>query len=79
MEILKIVTNGRKQGVYAITKKEEVTDALLDMLNDNKENKEFTKDMLYNRLKNGLCIIPKDSKPFEWNDDLHGKFFTDSE
>lgn len=73
MEIIKIFINGKKQGVYGITKKEEVTDAFLDMMNDG--DTEFTKDLLEAHLENGLCIIPKDSKPFDWDNDLHGEFF----
>lgn len=77
MEIIKIYVNYKPQGVYGITKKEEVTDALLDMMNDGTETVEFTKEILNNHLDKGLCIIPKTSKPFDWDENVHGKFFTD--
>jgi hypothetical protein len=76
MEIIKLMTNGYPQGVYAITKKEEVTDALLDAMNEGKEDKEFTKKVLETHLESGLCFIPPNEKPFDWNEELHGKFFT---
>lgn len=74
MEILKILMNGRPQGIYAITKKEEVTDALLDVMNEGKESKEFTKDILNLHLENGMSIIPNSSEPFDWDENIYGKF-----
>lgn len=74
MEIIKILINGRPQGVYAITKTEDVTDALLDLMNEYKDNPDFTKAIIETHLKKGLCIIPKNEVPFEWNESLHGKF-----
>lgn len=75
MEIIKLMTAGYPQGIYAITKKEEVTDVLLDIMNEGCENKEFTKDVLNTHLESGLCIIPKNEKPFDWNEEIHGAFF----
>lgn len=77
MEIIKLMINGRPQGIYAITKKEEVTDVLLDKLNQaKKEDKYYARMVLDAHLKSGLYVVPVDEKPFDWDEDLHGKFFT---
>jgi len=36
MEVVKLFVNGKKQGIFAITKKEEVTDVILDQMNEGK-------------------------------------------
>lgn len=77
MKLIKIFTGGEKKGVYAYTEKEEVTDALLDMMNDGSETVEFTKTILMEYVDKGICIIPKSSKPFLWDENIHGEFFTD--
>lgn len=75
MEIIKILTNGKKQGIFAITKKEDVTDAILDQINNSDlKDKEFLNDLLKTHLKKGFCIIPKTETPFDWDENIHGKF-----
>lgn len=74
MEIIKLMTNGIPQGVYAITKKEEVTDQLLDMMNNVVGDKEFLKYVLFKHLKEGLAVIPPGSEVFDWNQEIHGEF-----
>ena len=75
MEIVKIFVNGKKQGIYAITKKEDVTDAILDVMNEGKEHPDFTRSVLETHLAKGLAIIPKTEKPFDWDENIHGSFF----
>lgn len=75
MEIVKIFVNGKKQGIYAITKKEDVTDAILDIMNEGKEHHDYTRAVLEAHLSKGLAIIPKTEKPFDWDENLHGSFF----
>jgi hypothetical protein len=75
MEIVKIFVNGKKQGIYAITKKEDVTDAILDIMNEGKEHPDFTRPLLEAYLSKGLAIIPKTEKPFDWDENIHGSFF----
>lgn len=76
MEVIKILVNGIPQGIYGITKKEEVTDIFLDMSNDENQDKLILKNILDSHIENGFAIIPKDEKPFDWNEDLHGVFFS---
>lgn len=75
MEIVKIFVNGKKQGIYAITKKEDVTDAILEAMNEGKEHPDFIRAMLETNLSKGLAIIPKTEKPFDWDENIHGRFF----
>ena len=75
MEVIKILTNGKRQGVFAITKKEDVTDAILDQIsNSDLKDKEPLNTLLQMHLKNGLCIIPKTETPFDWDENIHGKW-----
>ncbi len=74
MDLIRTITNGKPQGIYAITDKQEVTDALLDIINEDKEN-EYNKDMLKTHLEIGLCHIPAGQKAFDWDENIHGKFF----
>jgi|GWRWMinimDraft_5_1066013.scaffolds.fasta_scaffold152887_2 hypothetical protein len=75
MEIVKIFVNGKKQGIYAITKMDEVTDAILDVMNEGSENKDYTRAVMETHLKKGLAFIPKTEKPFDWDENIHGSFF----
>lgn len=77
MEVVKLFINNKPQGIYGITNKDEVTDALLDSMNDGTTDMEYTREMLNMHLDKGLCIIPKSSKSFDWDENIHGKFFTD--
>ncbi len=75
MQLIKTMINGFPQGVYAITEKEEVTDVILDIMSKGDESKENTKAALDLHLEKGFYFIPKGSTFFEWNEDIHGKFF----
>ena len=77
MEIIKYFIRGQKKGIYAITRKEQVTDALLDSMNSGELSEKLTKDLIENHLDKGLCFIPKNSECFDWNEEIHGKFFID--
>ena len=75
MEVIKIVLNGKMQGIYGITDKEGVTNALLEELTKDNFSKEYIEDTIQFHLEKGLAVIPKDSKPFDWDENIHGKFF----
>jgi transposase-like protein len=77
MQIVKIFINGKKQGIRAITQKDEVTDILLDTMNDGIQSKEFVKAALKLHLEKGLAFIPNTEKPFDWDENIHGNFFAD--
>lgn len=72
MEAIKIFLNGRPQGVYGITDKDEVTDALLEEFHDDPKTAKY---LIESHLEKGLCIIPKSAEPFEWNENIHGPFW----
>lgn len=74
MEVVKFIQDGRRQGVYAITKEEEVTDFILDAMNNGEEDGEYTEEVLRWHLKEGCCIIPKGAEPFDWDESIHGDF-----
>lgn len=73
MEIIKIFRNGKAQGVYAITDKDEVINHILD--NITEENKPYAEMLLKDTQEGkGVCVIPKGNQPFDWDENLHGQF-----
>lgn len=70
MEIIKIVSEDGVYGVYAYTERQEVIDNILDNI-ENKEERGTVLNMINEGVK--LCFIPKDSKRFKWNENIHGK------
>jgi hypothetical protein len=75
MEIIKIFVNGKKKGVFAITKKEDVTDAILDAMNEGKDDPVFVRAVLDAHLDKGMYFIPNTEEEFDWDENIHGSFF----
>lgn len=78
MKLIKLMTKGYPQGIWAITDKQEVTDAILDKIQEDKniESKNESKNVLKFHLESeGLCFVPKNEKAFDWDENIHGVFF----
>tara|TARA_R100001244_G_C5069788_1_gene111077 strand:+ start:247 stop:495 length:249 start_codon:yes stop_codon:yes gene_type:complete len=76
MEAIRIFVNGKKEGIMAITDPKEVLDQMLDGLNDAKtdHSREYILKCIDSHQETPLTIIPTSSEPFDWDENIHGKW-----
>ena len=76
MEAVRICINYKREGVMAITDPQEVLNCLLDNLIEatTEKKKKHALDIINLHEKHPQCIIPKSSKPFDWDENIYGKW-----